>query len=177
MIPKKLFLNVAAGGLLLGASGAAMAVGCPEGRIIFETVDEIVIDGQPCLVYETVVAGKIQVTNSPQFEITFSEVGGPITIQGRGATAADSENVTVFRTDVLNGDVEVTDFETAVVARNVLNNGNLKVNNNLGAVVGRNTVNGTPPETGNIECTGNTELDARGNRAAGVDGCTEAEAQ
>ncbi len=170
-------LSIATGSLLLGASGAALAQTvntCPEGRIIFETVDEIVIDGQPCLVYETVVAGKIQVTNSPQFEITFSEAGGPVTIQGRGATAADSENVTVSSTEVLSGNIEVTDFESALVLGNRVSNGNLKVNNNLGAVVVRNAVGGVPPESGNIECTGNTELDARGNRATGEVNCTEA---
>ena len=170
-------LNIAASGLLLGASGAAMAVGCPEGRIIGEVVDEIVIDGQPCLVYETTVEKGVTVTNSPQFEITFSDVGGPITIKGLGATAEVSENATVFRTNILSGNLEVTDFETATVGGNSLQNGNLKVNNNLGAVVIKNVVNGTPPGTGNIECIGNPELDQRGNQQAGTINCTEAAAQ
>ena len=170
-------LSIATSGLLLGASGVAMAQNvntCPEGRIIGEIVDEIVIDGQPCLVYETVVSGKVQVTNSPQFEITFSEVGGPMTILGRGATADGSENATVSSTEVLSGNVEVTNFESALVLGNRISNGNLKVNNNLGAVVVRNAVGGVPPENGNIECTGNTELDARGNRATGEVNCAEA---
>jgi len=158
---------------MLGASGAAIAVGCPEGRIISETVDEIVVNGQPCLVYETVVEGQVLVTNSPQFEITFSEVGGPISIQGVGAQVELSENVTVLRTDILLGNLTVTGFETAIVAGNTLNNGNLTVNNNLGAVVVRNAVNGIPPATGNIECTGNIELESPGNRAAGVDNCID----
>ena len=160
---QNLFIRAAIGCLLVGVSGAAMAVDCPEGRILFDTVDEIVIDGQGCLVYGTVVEGRVQVTNSPQFEINDSEVGGPIRILGTGAQS--SENVTVFRVDVFSGDVEVVGFETAIVAGNTLQDGDLEVNNNLGAVVTRNAVNG------DISCIGNAELDAGGNRASGDNTC------
>ena len=124
--------------LLLGVSGAAMAVGCPEGRIIGEVVDEIVVDGQACLVFDTTVSGKVQVTNSPGFEITSSDVGGPITIQGTGPETSD--NASVLRNNVLKGNIEVTNFGSALVVVNTLDNGNIKVTNNVGAVVQRNTV-------------------------------------
>ena len=143
--------SIATGGLLLGVSRAAITVSLRGGGIIFDTVDEIVIDGQPCLVYQPVVEGRVEVTNTHHFEITFSEVGVvPLRFRAGGAEAG-SENVT--RTDVLTGNLEVSDFHSAIVAGNRLEDGNLKVNNNLGAVVAR--------------CAGNLEVDAFGNRVTG----------
>jgi hypothetical protein len=155
---QKLILSAATAFLMVGGSGAAMAVDCANGRIIFETVPEIVIDGQSCFIYAVTVEGKVTVTNSPVLNMSFTNVGGPMTIK-------NGENASVFRVDVLKGNLVVNNYDAAVVLSNTVKDGVLKVNNNLLAVVWRNTV------TGNIKCTGNEELEAAGNRATGTEDC------
>ena len=73
--------------------------------------------------------------------------------------------------DVLQGNLTVTGNKLAVVAGCDLDNGNITVNDNGAAFVSRNDIKGTPPETGNITCTGNAELDATTTKAQGVDNC------
>ena len=171
---QKLFLSSATGCLLLGALGTAMAqtVDCAGGTIIGQDVDEIVINGQSCVIYRTRVTGKVEITNSPILEMTFTDVGGPVTITGPGASAAEVNQSTVANVDVLQGDLTVTGNKLAVVGGCDLENGNLTVNDNGAAFVSRNDVKGTPSETGNITCTGNAELDAVSNRASGTINCT-----
>ncbi len=135
-----------------------MAVDCPSGRIIFDTVPEIVINGQSCFVYAVTVEGKVNVRNSPVFNMSFTDVGGPIKI-------VNGFNAVVMRVDVLEGNLTVTGYEAASILSTEVKAGNLKVNNNLLAVVRRNTV------TGNIKCIGNTALVAKGNRATGTEDC------
>jgi len=59
---RNLLANTLAGCLLMGASGAAMAVGCPTGSIIGGVVSEIVIEGTgaDC----TVVNAKISIADN-----------------------------------------------------------------------------------------------------------------
>ena len=140
---QKLFLSVATGGFLLGASGAAMAVGCPDGTIIGQTVDEIVINGEICVIFQTRVTGKVEITNSPILEMTFTDVGGPVTITGDPLIS----RVTVARVDVLQGNLTIAGSLLAVIAGNDLGNGNLVVNNNAAATIYRNDVRGTPLTT------------------------------
>ena len=165
---QKLFLSSAAGCLLLGASGTSMAVDCADGTIIGQDVDEIVINGQACVIWRTRVTGKVEITNSPILEMTFTDVGGPVTITGDKLIS----RVTVANVDVLQGDLVVTGNVLAVVAGSDLQNGNLVVNDNVAAFVSRNNVKGTPPETGNLTCIGNIELDAVANLASGTIDCT-----
>ena len=155
---RNLVLSVATSCLLMGASNAAMAVDCANGRIIFETVPKIVIDGQSCFIYAVTVEGKVTVKNSPVLNMSFTDVGGPMTIE-------NGKNAVIIRVDVLKGNLVVTDYEAATVLSNTVEDGVLKVNNNLLAVVRGNTV------TGNIKCIGNGELEAAGNRATGVEDC------
>lgn len=155
---QKLFLSAALGCLLVGGSGAAMAVDCAGGRIVYTTVPEIVIDGQPCFIQEVIVEGSVQITNSPELSMFDVDVGGPVTVTG-----GNSNNI--VRTDVLIGNLGVTGSLATIVAGNTVQAGDLVVNNNTAAVVQRNAVNG------NIQCVGNTELDALGNRATGTVDC------
>ena len=155
MKSQKLLIGAATACLLVGTSGAAMAVGCPTGRIMFKTVPEIVIDGEACFIYAVTVEGNVTVTNSPVLNMSFTDVGGSVKVQ-------EGENVTVLVVDILKGDLVVSGYEGAAVVGNELDEGNLNVENNVGAAVSRNKVNG------NITCTGNGELEATGNRATGT---------
>ena len=141
-----------------------MAVDCPNGIIAFTTVPEIVITGKPCVVFQTTVEGKIEVTNSPSIDLQSVDVGGPVTVTGTTTAGPNTteQNATILRVDILAVDLTVNGNTTALVAGNTLQQGNLTVDNNVGAYVGRNSVNG------NIQCVGNTELDEFGNRASGT---------
>jgi hypothetical protein len=145
--------------LLAGASGAAVAVDCAGGVIAYKSVPEIVSTGQPCVVHEVVVSGQITFTNSPELTIVSVDAGGPLTIKGTVGSA------TVLLVDVLKGNMAITGNKAAVVGGNILQAGSLFVNDNIAAVVQRNAVNG------NLQCTGNTELDSLGNRATGTVDC------
>ena len=158
-----LLSSIATGGLLLAVCGVAMAVGCPKGQILFDTVDEIVIDGESCIINAVTVEGKVIVKNSPVINISFSDIGGLLEIK-------NSESVAVINSDVYKGNVEITNNEgtdPVVIANNTVQSGDLIVKNNVEVVVQRNAVNG------DIKCTNNGQQEAKGNRASGKINCKD----
>ena len=113
---QRLILSAVTAWLMVGASSAAMAVDCPNGRIIFDTVPEIVIDGQSCFIYAVTVEGKVKITNSPVLNMSFTDVGGPMTIE-------NGENAVIIRVDVLVGNLRVSDYESATVLSSDIDDG------------------------------------------------------
>ena len=77
--------------------------------------------------------------------MTLTDVGGPVTITGPGASAAVVNQSTLLDVDVLQGNLTVTGNKLAVVAGCDLDNGNITVNDNGAAFVSRNDIKGTPP--------------------------------
>jgi len=87
MKPLKLLVSIATVCLLVGASSAAMAVGCPTGAIEDITVAEIIIDGKSCFIHDVIVQGNIIVTNTEEVTIVDSEVSGSVQLlSSRNAT-------------------------------------------------------------------------------------------
>ena len=163
---QKLCLIVVTGGcLLLGASGAAMAVGCPLGFIIGERVAEIEINGQSCTIIDTEVAGDVTVTNSPDIEMYKVDVVGSVTV-------TEGDFATLVEVDSFRGSMVVSGYDKATVVEclvrggdSAANDGNMTVNNNATAVVHNNIV------VGDLTCAGNTELDSYFNRVYGTENC------
>ena len=96
---QKLVLSVATSGLLLGASGAALAKDstCQLGFINNETVDNITVTDKNCLISETQVNGNVTVTNSNTFVMNNSRVVGSISMTGDG-----DEQTLIYNVDVYN---------------------------------------------------------------------------
>ena len=161
----KLVLSVATGCLLVGASSVVMAVGCPDGHIMFQTVPEIVIDGKSCVINSVIVEGRIQINNSTILSMTLVEAGGPVKITNGGADG----NANLVRVEVLQGNIEVSGYQGtdgAVVVSSRIEFGSLHIRNNSSAVVQRNRIKG------NINCENNTKQVVGGNQATGTDNCT-----
>ncbi len=144
---KKLMAGALAVFLLVGTSEVSIADDCADGVIAFTTVPEIVINEQSCVIYQVTVEGRVEATNSPSFDMTFTEVGGPVTIM---EDRTGTEQATVLNVDIVGGDLSVSGYESVVVAGNTVRLGNVRVDTNLTAFVQRNTVIG-----GNIVCLGN----------------------
>ena len=164
---QKLLVSAATACLLVGVSSAAMAVDCPNGFIIGQSVDEIVINGQVCHIEDTVVDGNVTITNSPDVDMIDVQVTGNVTVTGGANT-----NATLARVDSFSGSIDVSGHASAIVtaciargAGTAADNGNMVVNNNTAAVVYTNLV------VGNLTCTGNTELDEYFNRVYGTENC------
>jgi len=171
MKSQKLLIGAATACLLVGTSGAAMAVDCAGGIISFQEVDEIVINGQPCFIQDVVVTGDVTVTDSPDVDMIDVEVGGTVLVTG---TVENAElNATLVRTDVFAGNLLIDGQATAIVVGNILRggggpeSGDLLVNNNVAAIVRSNVV------VGDLGCTDNLELDENFNRVYGTDDCFE----
>ena len=76
--------------------------------------------------------------------MTLTDVGGPVTITGPGASAAEVNQSTLLDVDVLQGNLTVTGNKLAVVAGCDLDNGNITVNDNGATFVSRNDIKGPP---------------------------------
>ena len=166
---QKLFLTTATGCLLLGASGAAMAVDCPSGFIIGARVTDITIDGQPCHIEDTIVDGNVTITNSPNINMFDVEVAGNVSVTG---PAGNTSNTSLSRVDSFGGNIDVNGHAIAIVSAciargGVAGTGNVTVNNNLAAAVVSNVV------VGDLNCAGNGELEDTFNRVYGTDDCRE----
>ena len=151
-----MFVNAATACLLLGASGASMAVDCADGTIVGQTVDEIVVDGRSCHVEDVVVQGNVTVTNSEKFALIDSNVGGALRVTG-------GRNARIILNEIASGSVDVSNNELAAVLANIAP-GTMLVNSNAHAEVVRNVVT-------NLTCTANLRLDSRANEVAGVNNC------
>lgn len=153
----KLLLSAATACLLVGGSGAAMAVDCADGSIIYDRVDEIVINGQDCYIHNTLVIGSVKVQNSASFILIDSTVGGEVKV-------TDSGTAILVGNSVLDGGLQASRNDYSGVVLNIVSN-SIWVNDNLQADVVRN-VAGI-----NILCSGNDKLDSFLNQAGGELDC------
>ena len=132
MKSKKMFVSAAISCLLAGASGASMAVDCPSGFILNETVDEIRIDGGTgCSILDTIVIGDVIVNSTIRFFMKSSRVLGRIEVRG-------GEDTAIVETTVSDGTlpdrivVQGASGDT-LLSNNVLaGDGNMVVSDNLG---------------------------------------------
>ena len=79
----KLLISAAIVCLLVGASGAAMAVDivdCAGGVIANQEVDQITVDGEDCIISNVTVTGDIEVTNSDTLVMVSNNVVGNIRV-------------------------------------------------------------------------------------------------
>ena len=153
---QKLFLSFATAFLMVGASGAAMAVDCASGIIAYAQVEEIIIDGQTCFIHKVLVEKNVDVKGGSLTMID-STVGGTVFVRN------GNQAVILFNT--IAGDfLKVKNKKFAVVVANIVN-GNIVVSENDFARVNENAA------AGNITCENNIEEDSVGNRAGGKDRC------
>jgi len=170
----KLFLCAATSGLLLGASGAAMAVDCPTGLIVGQRVTDITIVGQSCHIEDTLVDGNVTITNSLAINMVDVEVQGNVSVTG---PAGNTSRTTLTRVDSYSGNVDVSGHAFALVSGTIargaggVGTGNLSVNTNTLAGVYSNVVEG------DLTCADNGELREFFNRVKGTENCTEATAE
>ncbi len=153
----KLFVSVATMCLLVGVSSTAMAVGCPGGTIENQTVaEDIIIDGQSCVINEVLVQGNVLVTNSEDLVMVKNTVEGNIRVFG-------GRNATLVANTTKVGNIVVSGNETANVALNVAAR-TIRVNGNAQkATVKRNGAGVA------IVCRNNGRLDAFENEAPDVE--------
>jgi hypothetical protein len=146
----KLFVSVAIVCLLVGASGAAMAVEeCLDGILEGEIVDDIIIENRSCVIDDATVTGTIQVTNAEEITIIGSKVSGRVLVQqSRYATVAGNK----FERNLV-----VRNNETAIVAANRAPGRKIRVNSNFTATVKKNV-------SDVLICKGNTRLNSVRNQ-------------
>ena len=171
----KLFMIVATGGLLVGASGAAMAQtvdDCADGIIVGESVDGIAFDARACHIEDVLVNGNVTITNSPAIEMLDVEVKGGVSVTGGGG------RTTLTRVDAFGGNIDLSGLGFVTVIGNITqrggeaaDSGNLTINNNASAFVQANVV------AGNLTCSGNTTLREFFNRVFGEENCPPPAAQ
>ena len=181
MKSQKLFVIATIVCLLVGVSGAAMAVDCgPEGgSIVGGTYDEIVItDFVSCKVVGVYVTDRVLVNGADQFTMINSLVDGNVrvintktavlvdnTVNGGRLVAKGNLTSTVLRNIVTGGTIVVSDDtceqeQSVLVAQNLIFTGNLRINCNEKADVKDNKVT-----NGSITCRENDRLDSIGNVA------------
>ena len=154
MKSQKLIVLASAACLLLGVSGAAMAVDCATGNIIGQTVDAIEIDGQSCYMERVVVTGDVTVIISEDLTMYRVDVGGTIRVIGGGSA--------ILVANTAGEGIAARNNETASLLANIAVI-NIRVINNLKATVKKNV-------TATLVCRDNHRLDAFENEAA-VDNC------
>jgi hypothetical protein len=178
----KMLVAVAIVGLLVGASGTAMARNdCPDGTIHGGTWEEIVIDEfQSCKIVGAIVNGDILIFNADQIILLNNGVTGHIVVSNVVSAAIIDNSVangdlvargnrfsTVVRNIVTGGNIRVRDDfcaqqQVATVVQNLVFVGNMRVDCNDKADVKDNKVT-----NGDITCSDNDRLDSTGNDAFG----------
>ena len=152
----KLVLSAATGCLLVGASGVAVAANNCEGGFLSGIIEQdVVVDGQSCVLRDADVSGKIQISNAPNATVLSTKASGNIVVQDSAIVAimaSNARNILARRND-------------AVLVVGTLANKNLAVNRNVAAGVKQNDA------VLSITCVGNGELDARFNYTEGEDNC------
>ena len=146
-----MFVSVATVCLLVGASGAAMAVDivdCAGGVIANQEVDQITLDGEDCIISNVTVKGDIEVTNSDALVMVSNNVVGNIRVLRGG-------DVTLVANTTTAGNI--------VVRRNA--RANVVLNNALeGSIVVAGTINKAEVNRNiavfTILCRNNGRLDA-----------------
>jgi hypothetical protein len=165
MKSQKLIIGAATACLLVGTSGAAMAVDtCEDGTIQHMEVDEIVVTDRSCFIDDVFVSGNITATGGEMLQIVNSHINGSVTVTG-------FQNALVNVNEVLDGFILVEENTNVWVSGNRVDsiNGtssnNIAVNSNEKAEVNRNI------SDGDIECDANGGLIAWFNVAGGALAC------
>jgi hypothetical protein len=154
---QKLILSAVTACLMVGASGAAMAVDC-DGIIADETVQNVTVGtGASCIVTNSNVRGTFVATGASVVVLTDNNIDGQVLIE-------DSAVVAVEDNDIWDGNLIVRDNDQVAVTDNNVQ-GIIRVNRNTLAKVTRNS------SEVSIVCRINTELDAAFNRAGGNVDC------
>jgi hypothetical protein len=154
----KLVLSVATGWLLVGASGAAMAVDCASGSIVNTTVDEISVTGQGCLIWQVIVEGPVEINNGAVVVMIDNRVSGRVRVQ-------NSQTVLLSRNTVYNSNLVIKTNTSAALLANVVVGGSIRVIDNTQAEVRENVA------SKNILCANNGKLDSFFNNAGGEEEC------
>ena len=194
MKSRKLIVIAAIVCLLVGASGAAMAQldrnDCPDGSLIGEVLDEIVIRDSSstvdCRVVGVYVRGRVLVDGARNFTMINSLVGGNVrvlstvnatladnTIEGGNLVGRFNTSSSFLRNIVVGGSLRTIGYlfgDTCpgfpevdiVVGQNLVFNGNVAVICHDRADVAENKV-----RDGNITCRDNDKLDSKDNDAFG----------
>jgi len=161
---QKILVSAAIVCLLVGASGAAMAVNTCEDGVIAGTeevpleVDEIKIDGRSCFVNNVIVSGDVTVTNSEDFAMIDSAVKGSVRVLGCRNAIVVGNNVGSFESAETVTNLLVSRNDHAWVMLNIVSNV-LAVNLNSKADVKKNAA-------AILLCAGNRRLDSFENEAA-----------
>ncbi len=156
---QKLILSAVTACLMVGASGAAMAVDC-DGIIEDEIVQNVTVGaGASCIVTKSNVRGTFVATGASVVVLTDNNIDGQVLIE-------DSAVVAVEDNDLWDGSLIVRDSDQVAVTDNNVQ-GIIRVNRNISAVVTRNS-----SEVG-ILCKNNIKLDAAFNRASGNVDCED----
>jgi hypothetical protein len=137
---------------------AATAVDCAGGSIKSEAVDEIIIDGQSCLIIGVTVERSVRVRNSAAIIMVENDVG-------HGIEVTDSAFVGIVNNRIISGDLEVIENVQVQVLDNRLLDGDIRVVGNDDADVNRNEA------SGDIFCDDNRQLDSFLNHADGKEEC------
>jgi hypothetical protein len=135
--------------LLVGASGAAMAVNtCEDGVIEGDVFEDIFIANRSCLIDDANVTGSIVAYNAEDMTIVGTFVTGRVVV-------SQSRNVIIVGND-LERNLTVKNNERADIAANRAGRRTITVNRNGIAVVKRNISKA-------LICKGNLRLNALGN--------------
>jgi hypothetical protein len=151
---QKLILSAATAFLMVGASGAAMAVDC-DGIIEDQIVQNVTVGaGATCIVIKSNVRGSFVATGASVVVLTGSNVDGQVLIEDSGVVAVEDN-------DLWDGSLIVRDSDQVAVTDNNVE-GIIRVNRNISATVSKNSSEVA------IRCISNTDLDAAFNRAEGT---------
>ena len=147
-----------AAGMLLSASGVALAVQDCSGGYLTGVIDEdVIVNGGSCVIQDADVAGDIEITGADNVAVVSTKTSGNLVVDDSGLVAiignAVRRNIRLRRNDV------------AIVTGNIALR-NLVVNRNLRATVRRNGA------LLSIVCVeGRGELDEEFNNTEGEEEC------
>jgi hypothetical protein len=143
---------------------------CAEGFLWRATIDgNLTVDGSSCHVFDSVILGKVTVTNSPTFALLNTSVIGKVTITG--GTDPDTDTDAVINNSFVSGSIVINKINgtTLVADVRVRGNDNVTIKNSNEVMVFNNFV-----PSGNLKCAGNAEVFAAANEVPnGKDTCSD----
>jgi hypothetical protein len=120
---QKLILSAVTAWVMVGASGAAMAVDC-DGIIEDEIVQNVTVEaGATCIVIESNVRGTFVATGASVVVLTSSDIDGQVLIEDSGVVAVEDN-------DLWDGSLIVRDSDQVAVTDNNVQ-GIIRVNRNI----------------------------------------------
>jgi len=139
---------------------------CEKGHLISKTITgNVVVKGVSCTIVDSVISGKLTVTNSPRFMMNESRVDGKVKITGSNEDTEDAWILdNIFGSSL---DVQKIGGKTAIYHNDIVGNGSIILKKNADLIVVKNTV-----ATGNLTCKKNDAVFASQNIVTnGTDGC------